>query len=78
MSPKKQPRKSASCSASLTVPDLEQSKTTVLNMLVSALPVGAINTPSKNSSPGIALSVLLLLHSIQLRKRKRGTLRIVE
>ena len=36
MSPKKQPRKSASCSASLTVPELEQSKTTVLNMLASA------------------------------------------
>jgi integrase len=36
MSPPKQPRKSASCSASLTVPELEQSKTTVLNMLASA------------------------------------------
>ena len=36
MSPKKQPCKSASCSASLTVPELEQSKTTVLNMLASA------------------------------------------
>jgi site-specific recombinase XerD len=36
MSPQKQPRKSVSCSASLTVPELEQSKTTVLNMLASA------------------------------------------
>ena len=36
MSPQKQPRKSASCSSSLTVPELEQSKTTVLNMLASA------------------------------------------
>ena len=36
MSPKKQPCKSASCSASLTVPELEQSKTTALNMLASA------------------------------------------
>jgi hypothetical protein len=36
MSSKKQPRKSASCTASLTVPELEQSKTTVLNMLASA------------------------------------------
>jgi integrase len=36
MSPQKQPRKSASCSASLTVPELEQSKTTVLNTLPSA------------------------------------------
>jgi len=36
MSSQKQPRKSASCSASLTVPELEQSKTTVLNMLASA------------------------------------------
>jgi hypothetical protein len=36
MSPKKQPRKFASCSASLTVPKLEQSKTTVLNVLASA------------------------------------------
>jgi hypothetical protein len=36
MSPKKQPCKSASCSASLTVPELKQSKTTVLNMLASA------------------------------------------
>src|SRR5277367_1425794 len=32
----KQPRKSASCSASFTVPELDQSKTTVLNMLASA------------------------------------------
>jgi integrase len=32
----KQPRKSASRSASFTVPELEQSKTTVLNMLASA------------------------------------------
>ena len=36
MSSQKQPRKSASCSASLTVPELEQSKTAVLNMLASA------------------------------------------
>src|SRR5258707_5720972 len=36
MSPQKQPRKSVSCSSSLTVPELEQSKTTVLNMLASA------------------------------------------
>jgi site-specific recombinase XerC len=36
MSPKKQPSKSASCSASLTVPELDQSKTTVLNTLASA------------------------------------------
>jgi hypothetical protein len=34
--PQKQPCKSASCSASLTVSELEQSKTTVLNMLASA------------------------------------------
>jgi hypothetical protein len=36
MLPKKQPTKSASCSASLTVPELDQSKTTVLNTLASA------------------------------------------
>src|SRR5258708_27988240 len=36
MLPKKQPSKSASCSASLTVPELDQSKTTVLNTLASA------------------------------------------
>jgi integrase len=36
MLPKKQPSKSASCSASLTVPELNQSKTTVLNTLASA------------------------------------------
>jgi hypothetical protein len=36
MSPQKQPRKFDSCSASLTVPELEQSKETVLNMLASA------------------------------------------
>jgi integrase len=36
MLPKKQPRKSANCSASLTVPELDQSKTTVLNTLASA------------------------------------------
>src|ERR1700731_1577451 len=36
MYPQKQPRKSDSCSVSLTVPELEQSKTTVLNMLASA------------------------------------------
>jgi hypothetical protein len=36
MSPKKQPSKSASCSASLTVPEVDQSKTTVLNTLASA------------------------------------------
>jgi integrase len=36
MSPQKQSRKSASCSASLTVPELEQSKATVLNTLPSA------------------------------------------
>jgi len=35
MSPQKQPRKSASCSESLTVPELEQSKATVLNTLPS-------------------------------------------
>src|SRR5277367_7045368 len=35
MSPKKQPSKSASCSPSLTVPELDQSKTTVLNTLAS-------------------------------------------
>jgi hypothetical protein len=34
MLPKKQPSKSASCSASLTVPELDQSKTTVLNTLL--------------------------------------------
>jgi hypothetical protein len=36
MLPKKQPSKSASCSASLTVTELDQSKTTVLNTLASA------------------------------------------
>jgi hypothetical protein len=36
MSPQKQPRKSAGCSATLTVPELEQSKLTVLNTLPSA------------------------------------------
>ncbi len=36
MSSKKQPSKSASCSASRTVPELDQSKTTVLNTLASA------------------------------------------
>src|ERR1700736_6337577 len=36
MYPQKQPRKSDSCSVSLTVPELEQSKMTVLNMLASA------------------------------------------
>jgi integrase len=36
MSPQKQPSKSDCCSASLTVPELEQSKTTVLHMLASA------------------------------------------
>lgn len=36
MLPKKQPSKSASCSASLTVPELDESKTIVLNMLASA------------------------------------------
>jgi len=36
MSPQKQPRKSANCSASLTVPELDQSKTIVLNTLASA------------------------------------------
>ena len=35
MLPKKQPSKSASCSASLTVPELDQSKMAVLNMLAS-------------------------------------------
>jgi len=35
MSPQKHPRKSASCSTNLTVPELEQSKTAVLNMLAS-------------------------------------------
>jgi hypothetical protein len=37
MSSRKQRRKSASCCVSLTVPELEQSKTTVLNMLASAV-----------------------------------------
>jgi site-specific recombinase XerD len=36
MSPKKQPTMSTVCSASLSVPELEQSKTTVLNTLASA------------------------------------------
>jgi len=36
MSLQKQPRKPASCSANLTVPELEQSRTAVLNMLASA------------------------------------------
>jgi hypothetical protein len=36
MFPQKQLRKFAGCSASLTVPELEQSKSTVLNMLASA------------------------------------------
>jgi hypothetical protein len=36
MSPQKQARKSAPCSVSLTVPELEQSKTTVLNTPASA------------------------------------------
>jgi hypothetical protein len=36
MLPKKEPRKSANCSASLTVPELDQSKTTVLSTLASA------------------------------------------
>ena len=49
--------KSASCSANHTVPKLDQSRTTVLDTLVSALPVGATNIPSKSSSPGIALSL---------------------
>jgi hypothetical protein len=57
MSPKKQPCKSASCSASLTVPELEQSKTTVLNMLASAHSRRSYKPPSKSSSPGIALSL---------------------
>jgi hypothetical protein len=35
MSTKKRPSKSESCSASLTVPELDQSKTTVLNTLAS-------------------------------------------
>jgi hypothetical protein len=36
MLPKKQPSKSSSCSASLSLPQLDQSKTTVLNTLASA------------------------------------------
>jgi hypothetical protein len=36
MPSQKQPRKPDSCSAGLTVPELEQSKTIVLNMLASA------------------------------------------
>jgi integrase len=36
MLPKKQPNTSANCSARLTVPELDQSKTTVLNTLASA------------------------------------------
>jgi hypothetical protein len=36
MSSKKRPSKSASFSASFTVPELDQSKTTVLNTLASA------------------------------------------
>jgi hypothetical protein len=36
MLPRKQPSKSESCSASLTLPELDQSKATVLNTLASA------------------------------------------
>jgi hypothetical protein len=36
MLPKKQSSKSASCSASLTVPELDQSKTNAVNRLASA------------------------------------------
>jgi hypothetical protein len=35
MSPPKYPRTSASCSSNLTVPELEQSKTALLNILAS-------------------------------------------
>ena len=57
MSPQKQPRKSVSCSSSLTVPELEQSKTTVLNMLASAHSRRSYKHASKSSSSGIALSL---------------------
>ena len=56
MLPKKQPSNSASCS-NLTVPELDQSKTTVLIRWRLHIPVGATNMPSKSSLPGIALSL---------------------
>jgi hypothetical protein len=48
---KKQQRKCVTRSATLTIPELEQSKAAVLNMLASAH-----SQPSKGSSPGIATS----------------------
>jgi hypothetical protein len=56
MSSRKQPRKSASRSASLTVPELEHSKTTVLNMPASAVmfvpvtPLLDARTPTRKRS----------------------------
>jgi len=56
MSSRKQPHKSASCCASLTVPELEQSRKTVLNMLASAVkfvpatPLLDVRTPTGKRS----------------------------
>jgi hypothetical protein len=57
MPTKTQPSNSASRCTSLTLPELEQSKTTVLLTLASAHSVVPTNTPSKSSLPGFAPSL---------------------
>jgi hypothetical protein len=54
MVPQKQPE-SVGRFATLTIPELEQSKAAVLNTLASQHTLGGVtNTPSKGLSPGIA------------------------
>jgi len=57
MSSQRHSPKSASCSTSLTVPELEQSKITVLNMLASAHSRRSYKHAIESSSPGIVLSL---------------------
>ena len=57
MSSQRHSTKSASCSKSLTVPELEQSKITVLNMLASAHSRRSYKHAIESSSPGIVLSL---------------------
>ena len=50
---KKQQRKCVSRSATLTIPELEQSEAAVLNTLASAHSQRSYKYPSKGSSPGL-------------------------
>ncbi len=50
-------KKQQRTSATITIPELEQSKVAVLNTLASAHSRRSMSTPSRDSSPGIAASL---------------------